>query len=140
MAKKKSLGELSASELFSLAQKKEKEEATKVREKNKQEIEALRKKRRETVAKHRKELNQLDSKIRKLGGRSGRKTSRSSNNLSESIVSIVSKAGKLSIKELKASLADKGITANNLNQTLAYLKRMGRLKSPARSIYSVTKK
>jgi len=138
MAKKKAVEELSASELYKLAQQREKEEQRNALELNKKEIESLRAERRALVASHKKELNLIDVRIRKLGGRKMKKTTprSSSGNLTESIVSIVSTAGEISIKDLKASLAAEGIAANNLNQTLAYLKSKGRLKSPARSIYS----
>jgi hypothetical protein len=49
---------------------------------------------------------------------------------------IVSKAKKISTTEIKAELESRGVVANNLAQTLAYLKRQGRVASPERSIYT----
>jgi hypothetical protein len=52
------------------------------------------------------------------------------------VLDIVSQAKKISTKEIKAELESRGVVANNLPQTLAYLKRQGKVTSPARSIYS----
>ena len=56
--------------------------------------------------------------------------------MAEQVLEIVAKTKKISTKEIKAQLDNRGIVANNLAQTLAYLKRQGKVTSPARSIYS----
>ena len=90
------------------------------------------------VARHRKELAGIDAEIRGLGGRGVRGSRRASagGSVTDQVLDIVSKAKKVSTKEIKAELENRGVVANNLAQTLAYLKRQGKVSSPARSIYS----
>ena len=56
--------------------------------------------------------------------------------MTDQVLDIVSQSKKVSTKEIKAELDNRGVVAKNLAQTLAYLKRQGKVKSPARSIYS----
>ena len=135
---KKSLTDLSSDELYELARQREEQEAAEAQEAARAQIEALRQQRREMVARHKKELSAVDSQIRKLGGRTGpgRRRASSGVSISEQVLEIVSKSKKVSTKEIKAELENRGVVANNLAQTLAYLKRQGKIKSPARSIYS----
>jgi hypothetical protein len=135
---KKNISELSSDELYRLAQKREEQEAAEAKEAARAQIEELRSARREMMTRHRKELAAIDAEIRALGGRSGRGKRRASSpgNVTGQVLDIVSKAKKISTKEIKAELESRGITANNLPQTLAYLKRQGKVTSPARSIYS----
>lgn len=135
---KKSLSDLSSDELYRLAQEREEQEAAAEKEAARAQIEELRNTRRETVARHRKELAAIDAEIRALGGRSarGKKRSSAGGSVTDQVLEIVSKAKKVSTKEIKAELENRGVVANNLAQTLAYLKRQGKVTSPARSIYS----
>jgi hypothetical protein len=87
------------------------------------------------VAAHKKALAALDAKIRKLGGKA-RGRSRSTGNVTDAVLAIVQAAGEISTGEIKAKLDEQGVVASNLSQTLAYLKRQGRVVSPARSIYA----
>ena len=135
---KKSLSELSSDELYRLAQKREEQEAAEAKVAARAQIEGLRNARRELVARQRKELAAIDAEIRALGGRSARGKRRTSAGVSvtDQVLDIVSKAKKVSTKDIKAELENRGVVANNLAQTLAYLKRQGKVSSPARSIYS----
>jgi hypothetical protein len=135
---KKSLSDLSSDELYRLAQEREEQEAAAEKEAARAQIEKLRNTRRETVARHRKELAAIDAEIRGLGGRSARGKRRTSagGSVTDQVLDIVSKAKKVSTKEIKAELENRGVVANNLAQTLAYLKRQGKVSSPARSVYS----
>ena len=58
--------------------------------------------------------------------------------MTDQVLEIVSGAKKISTKDIKEQLEARGVVANNLAQTLAYLKRQGKVTSPARSIYSPT--
>lgn len=139
MAKKKSVENMSAEELYALAQQKEQEEQVAQQEAVRQEIEALRAERRELVAKQKKELAAIDAKIRKLGGRSAsRRRGGAGGKVTTAILDILA-GGKANTKDIKATLEAQGITANNLSQTLAYLKRTGRVTSPSRSVYALAK-
>lgn len=135
---KKGLSDLSSDELYELARAREQQEAEEAREAVRAELEALRQARRDMVARHRKELAALDAEIRGLGGRTtrGRRRGSAGGSVTEHVLEIVGKTKKISTKEIKAELEARGVVANNLAQTLAYLKRQGKVSSPARSIYS----
>ena len=135
---KKSVSDMSSDELYRLAAEREEQEAAEAREAARAQIEELRNQRREAVARHRRELAEIDAEIRSLGGRAGGSKRRRSGgvNVTDQVLDIVSKGKKISTKEIKAELENRGIVAKNLAQTLAYLKRQGRVTSPARSVYS----
>lgn len=137
MARKKAVEDMSSDELYALALAREEEEQERQREEARQLVEDLRNKRRDLVAKQRKELAAIDREIRKLGGKSkARAGKRSGVNVTERVMQIVTSAGEISTKDIKAELENDGLNVSNLSQTLAYLKRQGRVTSPARSIYS----
>ena len=136
MARKKTVDQLSADELYSLAVSRQQEEEEAERLAVQQKIDGLKKQRRELLAKQRKELAAIDANIKKLGGRT-RSSHGNGVKVTDAVLAIVQAAGEISTKDIKAELDRKGVIAGNLSQTLAYLKRQGRLKSPYRSIYSV---
>lgn len=140
MAKKKAIDAMSADELYALAQEREYQEQEAQQAERREKVEALRAERRELIASHKKALASLDSKIRKMGGRAGRGTGRRSNggNITAKVLEILAN-GKASTKDIKATLDSQGVTANNLSQTLAYLKRTGRVTSPSRAVYALAK-
>ena len=136
---KKPISELSSEELYELARQREEQEAAHAQQAARAQIEELRQKRKETVARHRKELAAIDAEIRGLGGRTGpggRRRSGSGVSVTDQVLDIVSQSKQISTKEIKAELGNRGVVANNLAQTLAYLKRQGKVQSPARSIYA----
>lgn len=138
MSDNKSLDQMSSEELYELAKLRELQEQERQRDAMRQELDALRDEKREMMARHRKELAGIDSKIRKLSGKAPARTRSKSagNSVSDQVLNIVSTAGSISTQEIKAKLDEQGITANNLAQTLAYLKRQGKVASPARSVYT----
>jgi hypothetical protein len=139
-ARKKQVTELSAAELFKLAKKREQEELKKSMEANKEKLAAARVKKREIIARHRKELRKIDAEITRLSGKPAtRKGKKSGTSVTETVVAIIAEAGKMSTADLKAALKKKGVSTNNLPQTLAYLKRQGRITSPARAIYQASR-
>ena len=135
---KKSLTGLSSEDLYELAREREEQEAAEAQEAVRAQIEELRTLRRETVARQRKELAAIDAEIRGLGGRAPRSKQRRSSggSVTEHVYEIVSSAKKISTKDIKAELEQRGVVAKNLAQTLAYLKRQGKVASPSRSIYT----
>jgi hypothetical protein len=135
MARKKSITDLSSDELYALAQERKLEEELMQKEAIKEQIDELKAQRRELAAKHKKELAAVDAEIRRLGGRT-RSRQRSGVNVAETVLQIVQSAGEISTKDIKVELDKQGVAASNLSQTLAYLKRQGRVVSPARSMYS----
>jgi aspartokinase len=136
MAKKKPLKALSSDELYALAQQREEEEAEAEREANRQAIEDLKAQRKAMVAAHKKALSDLDKQIRQLGGKTPPAGRGKKINVTDTIEHIVQTAGEISTKEIRAALESQGIDASNLAQTLAYLKRQGRVGSPSRAIYT----
>ncbi len=134
---RKSLSDLSAEELYEMARLREEQEEAEAKEATRAQIDELKAKRRDVVARQRKELAAIDAEIRSLGGRAPRRKSRSSGgSVTDQVMEIVGKSKKITTKQIKAELDKRGVIANNLAQTLAYLKRQGKLTSPARSVYS----
>ena len=142
MAKKNTVNNMSSAALFKLAEKRAQEERAKQQELAKSKVDALKAKRRELVARQKKELAKIDAEIRKLGGRkprsAGRKK-RGGGSVSGAVLEAITAAGQINTQDLKAALAAKGVTAGNLGQTLAYLKRQGKISSPSRAVYEVRK-
>lgn len=133
---------MSSSALYKLAQKREQEEMASKQEAAKEKINALKDKRRSLVAKQKKELAKVDAEIRKLGGKtpgSSTRKKRGGGSISAAVLAAISAVGKISTQDLKAALATKGVTAANLGQTLAYLKRQGKISSPSRAVYVINK-
>ncbi|MFA5529384.1 MAG: hypothetical protein WDA11_01830 [Thiohalomonadaceae bacterium] len=140
MARKKPIDELSADELYELARQREREELEAEREANRARLDELREHRRELVSQHRKELAAVDREIRQLGGRTrSRSTGGGEGKISERVLKLIEASGRISTKELKASLDESGVETKNLNQLLAYLKRNGRVVSPSRGVYALPK-
>jgi hypothetical protein len=142
MAKKNTVSNLSSAALYKLANEREQEEMAKQQEANKEKLTALRQKRRELVAKQKKDMAKLDAEIRKLGGKapsSSKRKRSTAGNVSAQVVAAIAEAGEINTQDLKAALAQKGIIAGNLGQTLSYLKRQGKISSPSRAVYAVTK-
>ncbi len=141
MAKKNSVSNLSSAALYKLAQQREQEEVAKKQEAAKGKITALRLKRRELVTKQKKDLAKLDSEIRKLGGKAPglppRKRS-GGGNVSAAVLATITDAGQINTQDLKTALEKKGVIAGNLGQTLAYLKRQGKISSPSRAVYAIS--
>ena len=139
MARRKTVEDMSSDELYALAQSRAEEELERQREETRLMVEELRARRREMVAQHKKEVAALDREIRKLSGKG--KTTRTSSrrsgvNVTDRVMQIVANAGEISTKDIKAELENEGLNVSNLSQTLAYLKRQGKVTSPARSVYT----
>jgi len=136
---KKALATLSAEELFALANEKQREELEEQQREQQVRIAELRSARRKLVAMQRKEVAAIDAEIRGLGGGARRKPPRGgrADGLSARILAILEASGDTSIKGIRAELEAQGTSHANLNQTLAYLKRTGRIVSRGRAIYAL---
>lgn len=132
----KPLDQMSAEELYALAEQRKQEEQEKTREANRKRAEELKTKKKELTNQFKKEIAAIDSEIAKLTGRTTRTRTRSGINLTDQVMEIVTKAGEISTRDIKEELDKAGISATNLSQTLAYLKRQGRVSSPQRSVYT----
>lgn len=135
MAKMKDINELSAEELYELAKEREAQEREREKQERRAKVDALKAERKALLARHKKEVAEVDARIRRLGGRSGSRAG--SNNVSANILDILADKKQHSTKDIQAELQKRGVTANNLAQTLSYLKRQNKVKSPKRSIYII---
>ena len=141
MPKVKSIDELSARELYKLAEKREKQEQQRLAEENKAKIEALKNKRKALIASHRKEITAIDRQLKKLTGSTATKktkNNKSTTGTTEKIINLLATNKTMTTVQIRAALQENGLTVNNLSQTLAYLKRTKRITSPARSTYALT--
>ncbi|AHE97322.1 hypothetical protein [Thioalkalivibrio paradoxus] len=143
-AETKKISDLTAEELYALAREREQQEAERREASRKKKLEALRKKRKEIVARQRAELAELDREIRDLGGRAqkaraagGRRGgTAASGTISQKLCDIVATKPEMMVSEIREQAEAAGIDTKNISQTLAYLKRQGRLDSPRRGVYS----
>ncbi len=141
MPKTKSINELSARELYKLAERKEKQELDKKLAENKAKIEELKSKRKALIISHRKEISAIDRQLKKLTGTSpARKVNskKTSQGTTDSILNLLESNKTMTTAQIRSELEKSGQTVNNLSQTLAYLKRTSRVTSPARSTYSLS--
>ncbi|MEN8214648.1 MAG: hypothetical protein ABFR19_09835 [Pseudomonadota bacterium] len=127
---------MTAEELYKLAQQREVEERKRIAEENQQKIAELREERRQMQLRHKKEISEINARIKALGGRvSGAAgTAKGRTGASAAIIEILD-AGKLDTKEIRDKLEAIGISVGNLGQTLSYLKRNGKVVSVARGVY-----
>lgn len=133
---KNDLRELSAKELYALAQEREQQEWEEERQLRAARIQELRATRRKLVSMHQRELAAMDAEIQQLGGRTAGKTGgRRADGLSGRILAILEASGETSTKQIRTGLEAQGVSPAHLNQTLAYLKRTGRIVAPRRAVY-----
>lgn len=138
-----SFEEMSSEELFELAKSRQMEEEKSIREELKKELDDLRKKRREIAAQYKKELTQVDDDIERIRERmspnsaAASRSKSSSTNISAAVLNTLQTHKRMSTKTLQTELESNGIVAANLSQTLAYLKRQGKVISPERAVYEI---
>lgn len=137
MAKKKDVNSLTSDELYEMARVREQEEKERIKQEARQQVAELRAERKRTLTRHKRELAQIDAQIEALSGRRSRGSAAkgAQTGISSVVLEILGSVKKASTKELRAELEAKGINTANLAQTLAYLKRTGRVKSTGRGQY-----
>ena len=134
---KKDIQKMSAEELYALAQKKEKEEEARQREAAKAQLAELRAERKALLAKHRKELTDLDAKIRAHGGRTGGTAGKGRQTGASAVILKLLAGGEMDTKSIRNKLEKQGVSVSSLGQTMAYLKRSGKVTSVARGVYKL---
>lgn len=128
---------LSSDELFELARQREQEEYEQEREARRAQLAELRAERKKILARHKRELAEIDAQIRDSGGRTrGGSRQGSQTGISAAVLEILAAEKKADTKHIRATLEASGINTTNLGQTLAYLKRTGKVKSPSRGMYA----
>jgi uncharacterized protein YciI len=133
----KALEEMTSGELFELAQRRKQEEKMRQREAHKEQLETLRAKRRELTGRYKKELANIDAEIKALSGGGRATRPRAKINVSQKVLELIGAKGKASTADIKQGLEAEGVAIGNLSQTLAYLKRMGRVVSAGRTFYKL---
>ncbi|WP_240481072.1 hypothetical protein [Ectothiorhodospira sp. BSL-9] len=129
---------MTSEELYELARQRQEDERRQMEEEQRERLSQLQAQRSEVVARHKAELAALDKQIKQLGAgkAKGRGRGSSASNLSQHVVDIINERGQMSTRELKGELESRGFEARNISQTLAYLKRNGRVVNTARGIYA----
>ena len=127
---------MTADELFALAKQKEADERKWIEEKNKGKITELREERKQMLLRHKKEVNEINVKIKALGGRVpvSSAVAKGGTGATAAIVELL-EVGELDTKTLREKLDEMGVSVKNIGQTLAYLKKNGKVASVARGIY-----
>jgi sRNA-binding protein len=129
---------MSSTELFALAKERERAEEEQRLAERKARVAELRAERRTLVAGHRKALSELNARIAELSARKATKTRRGrKGGLSAAVLGLLEADGELSVKAIKGALEAQGLSGKNINQTLAYLKRTGRIESTGRGVYKI---
>ena len=130
------LNNMTADDLYKLAKQREADERKWIAEENKQKIADLREERKQMVLRHKKEINEVNSRIKSLGGRVpvSSAAAKGGAGATAAIVEIL-EAGELDTKTLREKLDEMGVSVKNIGQTLNYLKRNGEVASVARGIY-----
>lgn len=130
------LNSLTAEELYALARQKEADERKKFEEQNKARIAELREERKQMLIRHKQEVNEINARIKELGGRVpvSSAAAKGAASATAAIVEIL-EAGELDTRTIRERLDELGISVQSLGQTLSYLKRNGQVASVARGIY-----
>ena len=143
-AEKKKIDDLSAEELYALARAREQQEGERKEQEIKEKRGELKAERKRMLVRHRKELAELDRQIRDMGGsapkaRVGgarRRGGSGEGTISQRLCEIVANQPEMTVGEIREQAESAGIDTKNISQTLAYLKRQGRLSSPRRGVYT----
>jgi len=128
---------MTADDLYKLAKQRENDERKLVTEQNKQKIANLREERKQLQARHKREINEVNSRIRALGGKvpATSATGKGRTGISAAIVELLDEVGELDTTAIREKLNSLGMSVGNLGQTLAYLKKNGKVASVSRGVY-----
>ncbi len=128
---------MTADDLYKLAKQREIDERKWIAEENKQKIAELREERKQLQARHKKEINEVNSRITALGGKvAGTSTTgKGRTGISAAIVELLDEVGELDTTAIREKLNAVGVSVGNLGQTLAYLKKNGKVTSVSRGVY-----
>ncbi|OOY69467.1 hypothetical protein [Solemya velum gill symbiont] len=130
---KKNINNLTADELYELAEARKKEEMQKEKEELKSQVADLRAKKKDLEREHKKTMAAIDAEISQLTGRKSWSGGRAGGT-SASILDFLA-SGESDTGSIRAHLEAQGFPVANLPQTMAYLKRTGRVVSTGRGRY-----
>ena len=128
---------MSAEELFKLAKQREADERKWIAEENKQKIAELREERKQLLLRHKKEISEVNSKIIALGGQvAGTSVAKKGRTgVSAAIMGLLDEVGEMDTTAIREKLDAIGVSVSNLGQSLAYLKKNGKVSSVSRGVY-----
>ncbi len=128
---------MTADDLYKLAKQRELDERKLIADENKQKIAELREERKHLQARHKKEINEVNSRITALGGKvtGAAATGKGRTGISAAIVELLNEVGELDTTAIREKLNEVGVSVGNLGQTLAYLKKNGKVTSVSRGVY-----
>ena len=138
-----SIQDMSSEELLELAKIRRREEAEVARRECRDELNNLRQQRRELIKAHNKAIHSIDNQIKKIRlkmsptGTLPATDAPSGGNISKAVLSTLEANDEMSTQQLHEVLGHANLNTTNLSQTLSYLKRQGKVVSPARSIYKL---
>ena len=127
---------MTADEIFALAEQKQADERKWFEQENKAKVAELREERKQLLLRHKKEINEVNAKIKALGGKvaGATTTGKGRTGVSAAVVELLD-AGEMDTNTLRKNLDEMGVSVKNIGQTLAYLKKKGKVASVARGIY-----
>jgi hypothetical protein len=137
MAKNK-LKNMSSEELFALANEKQADERQKIEEENKGKISELREERKQMLLRQKKEINEINKRITALGGKvadAAAATGKGRTGVSAAIMGLLEDVEHMDTKTIKEKLEAVGVSVGNLAQSLAYLKKGGKVESVEHGVY-----
>ena len=128
---------MSADELFALANQKQADEKKWIEEENKGKIAELKDERKQILLRHKKEINEVNAKIKSLGGKvaGATTTGKGRTGVSAAIMGLLEDVENMDTKTLRERLDEMGVSVGNLGQSLAYLKKNGKVDSVGRGVY-----
>lgn len=141
----KSIGDMTSQELFDLAKSRRSEEAQVARRELRDELNSLRQERRDLEKEYKKTVGAIEKQIDAIREKMSpdmptekRRSRNNSGNISHAVLdTLQATGGEMDTATLHTALTQAGFDTSNLSQTLSYLKRQGRVVSPARAVYQL---
>jgi aspartokinase len=140
------IANMSADELFRLAEQREQEERALRQERIKDEVQALkarlkqidkdyRGRMRQLEAEQKQERAGVEAQLEALTGKPANDARKRVDGISAKIMEVIRAHGEISTGDIRARLQDAGIKSKNFSQTMAYLKQRGQVIAVSHGVY-----
>jgi DNA-binding transcriptional ArsR family regulator len=131
------MNKITSEELFALAKQKEADEKKWLAEENKQKIAEVRAERKAILLRQKEEINEINKRITALGGKvaGATATGKGGAGISAAIMGLLEEVEHMDTKAIREKLESLGLSVGNLGQSLAYLKKGGKVDSVERGVY-----
>ncbi len=132
---------MTSEELFAFAKQKQADEKKWLAEENKQKIAEVRAERKAILLRQKKEINEINKRITELGGKvagataTATATGKGGAGISAAIMGLLEEVEHMDTKAIREKLEGLGLSVGNLGQSLAYLKKGGKVDSVERGVY-----